>query len=347
MRKALAVLLVVLVAAGIHLWRAGARPDGPPATPPAGARLQLTDGIAVLRLAGPPRAKGRAHGVAMADRIRSELERIRPSDPGLRDVAIETCGGRLLPFLPDAMRAELEGMAEGAGITVAEALYLNTRFELASFRLAGGGLRPADLLGEAAVGPGPEVCRRFATERVVDGLTTTLVVTVHEDRDPPLVLVGLPGMIGGLAGLRGEVAGAICPVPGQVSPVLNGLVWPLLLRQLLEQPPGPGGTLRAKATLAASIPLRATGGHVGTLNVTPSGATWYAGRTFAATVEEVEAGDSGEAKVERTGVILAMEERAQRLLQDRDRDAGIRLAGARDGFSVTIGKRHARVRYRG
>ncbi|MHC4137590.1 MAG: C45 family peptidase [Planctomycetota bacterium] len=345
MRKVLAVLLVVLVAAAIHLWLPGARPDGPPAAPPAGARLTLTDGIAVLRLAGPPRAKGRAHGVAMADRIRSELERVRPSDPGLREVAIETSGDRLLPFLPDAMRAELEGLAEGAGITVAEALYLNTRFELASFHLAGGDLRPADLLGEAAVGPGPEVCRHFATERLVEGLTTTtLVVMVHEDRDPPLVLVGLPGMIGGFAGLRGEVAGALCPVPGQVSPVLNGLVWPLLLRHLLEQPPGPGGALSAKATLAASIPLRATGGRVGTLNVTPAGATWYAGRTFAATVE---AGDSGEAGVERAGAILAMEERARRLLQDRDCDAGIRLAGARDGFSVAIGKRRARVRYGG
>jgi sulfur carrier protein ThiS len=205
-------------------------------------------------------------------------------------------------------------------------------------------LRPADLFGEAAVGPGPEVCRRFATERLVGGAATTLVVTVHEDRNPPLVLVGLPGMIGGFVGLRGEVAGALCPLPGQASPVLKGLVWPLLLRHLLEHPPGPGGALPAKATLAASIPLRGTGGQVGTLNVTPSGAAWYEGRTFAATVEEMGTTESP-AAVERAGAILAMEERAQRLLEGRDRGAGIRLSGARDGFSVAVGNRRARVRY--
>ena len=344
MRKVLTVLLVVLVAAGIHLWLRSGR-DGTPAT--AGARLQMTDGIAVLHLSGPPRAKGHAHGVALADRIRSELERVRPSEPGLRAVAVDTCGARLLPFVPREMRAELEGLADGAGITVAEALYLNTRFELASYRLAGGDLRPADLAGVAAVGPGPEVCRRFATDRLLGAPARLMVVMVHEDRDPPLVLVGLPGMIGGFAGLRGEVAGALCPAPGQVSPVLNGLVWPLLLRRLLEQPPGPGGALPAKATLAASIPLRTTGGRVGTLNVTPSGAEWYAGRTFAATVEDMGAGGSGEADIARAAAILAMEERAQRLLQDRGGDAEIRLVGARDGFSVAIGSRRTRVRYGG
>ena len=343
MRKVLAVLLVVLVALAIHLRLAKPDPDGPSGAPPAGARLETEDGIAVLRLAGPPRAKGRAHGVAMADRIRRELERVRPADPGLREVAIETCGDRLLPFVPTALRAELEGLAEGAGITLAEAFFLNARFELASFLLAEGDLRPADLLGEAAVGPGPEVRRRFATGRLVDG-PTTLVVTVHEDRDPPLVLVGLPGMIGGFAGLRGEIAGALCPVAGQVSPVLNGLVWPLLLRCLLEEPPAPGGALPAKATLGASIPLRAAGDRVGTLNVTPAGAAWYSGRKFAATMEEVGPVDSP-AAVERAGAILAMEERAQRLLQDRDRDPGIHLSGARDGFSVAVGNRRARIRY--
>ena len=44
---------------------------------------------------------------------------------------------------------------------------------------------------------------------------------------------------------------------------------------------------------------------------------------------------------------ITMEERAQRLLQEQDGDAGIRLAGAPDGFSVAIGSRRARVRYRG
>ena len=78
------------------------------------------------------------------------------------------------------------------------------------------------------------------------------------------------------------------------------------LRHLLEHPPGPGGALPAKVTLAASIPLRSTNGRVGTLNVTPSGAAWYAGRTFAATMEEIGPVDSP-AAVERAGAILAMD----------------------------------------
>lgn len=340
MRKVLAVVLVVLAAAAIHLWLR----EPPPPAPPVEASLELADGITVLRLSGPPRAKGHAHGTALKDRIRSELERVRPKDPGVRRVAIDTCGARLLPFVPEDLRAELEGLAEGAGITVAEALFLNTRFELAAFRLARG-LRPADLAGEAAVGPGPEVCRRFATERVI-GESAALVVVVHEDRDPPLVLVGLPGMIGGLAGLRGDVAGALCPEPGQVSPVLNGLVWPLLLRRLLEHPPGPGAALPSKATLAASVPLRTPDGRVGTLHVTPSGAEWYAGGTFAATLEEIGPADSP-ASVDRAAAILAVEERARRLLQDRDGADSIRLSATREGFSVAVGSRRAEVAYGG
>ena len=57
--------------------------------------------------------------------------------------------------------------------------------------------------------------------------------------------------------------------------------------------------------------------------------------------------DAGEVRVERAGAILAMEERAERLLQGRDRGAGIRLSGARDGFSVALGNRRTQVRYGG
>jgi hypothetical protein len=313
-----------------------------------GARLSTpADGIEILRLAGPPRVKGRAHGAALAERIRQALERARPADPGTAAFAIDSCGALLLPRLPEALREEIEGVAEGAGITAEEALFLNTRYELAAFNLVDG----ARFAGAAAVGAaGPEVVRHF-TPSEAEGL----VVVVHEDQDPPLVLVARPGMVGGFLGLRGEVAASLRPMQVDAPRFLSGLPWPLLVRVVLESPPAPDGRLPAKPNLAASLPLVLPGGSAGTLNVSVEGGSWYpaAGGGFArATEEPVEGRDGAVAPGRRTAAGAALEVGEARRLLAAAAPGGavaIRLKGGRTGFAVSWsgpdGRRSASVRY--
>lgn len=348
----LAVVAAVVLAT--LWWTSRPRgPDGGGAGPGyEGARLSTSaEGIEVLRLAGPPRVKGRAHGEALAGRIREELDRARPADPGTAAFAIDTCGAMILPLLPEALREEIEGVAEGAGISVAEALFLNTRYELAAFNLVGAGAGKAGFAGDAGVdAAGPEVVRHF-TPPEAEGL----LLVVHEDRDPPLVLVARPGMVGGFLGLRGEVATALRPMQVDAPRFLSGLPWPLLVRVILETPPAPDGRLPGKPNLAASLPLVLPGGRAGTLNVSVEGGSWYpaAGAGFAcATEDPVEGRDGAVVRGRRAAGGAALEaEKARRILASGAPDGAvsIRLKGGRTGFSVSwtgpAGRRRAIVRY--
>jgi hypothetical protein len=211
----------------------------------------------------------------MKSRIHAWIETLRPSVPGVAEFAIKTCGERLLPLLPGHMREELEGIAEGAGLDLLEALYLNTRFELEAFGMVGSGERVRRFDLPASCATGPEVLRHFRASDVGPRGSNELIVVVHHDLDPPLVMVGLPGMLGGFLGVRGMAALSLRPLQDGAVPVLSGLSWPVLVRRLLEEPPQPGGRLTAKPTIAASLPAVLPGGELGTLNLGLYGATWF------------------------------------------------------------------------
>jgi hypothetical protein len=266
MYRPIAVAVVFLALAATAFWVVRGRGEGSLEPPASVSRTGEVCGITVVRLAGPPRAKGRALGEALAPRIRAELARLLPEDTGLREFVVRTCGERLLGFVPATYREEIEGIADGAGVPFLEAFFLNTRYELAAFGLAGG---EGDLAGEGAVGPGPEVGRLF------DG-ASDLVVVVHEDLEPPLALVARPGMAGGFLGVAGGTAAALRPMRSDTPPTLGGLVWTLLLRRLLEEPPHAGDEPTFEVTGPVSVAMCLPDGAVGTLNLAVWGASWYA-----------------------------------------------------------------------
>ncbi|HEX5137243.1 MAG TPA: hypothetical protein VFY93_09735 [Planctomycetota bacterium] len=280
MASALVVLLAVLLTAFWALKRGGSGGEEP-----AGARVFLSDGITVVRVSGPPREKGRALGRALAERIKGELARALPEE-GVRAFAVETCGERLAPFLPPAIREEIEGLAQGAGISFEEALFLDTRYEIAAFDLAPGA---SDLPSEGAVGPGPEAACLLPTA-AAEGL----VVVIHEDEDPPLVLVARPGMAGGFLGIKGDVAGAMRPMKAEAPPSLHGLVWTLLFRRLLEK--APEAPLADDGTGPLSVALALPGGRATTLSLSVAGAAIRdaAGRQSVTTDEPVASRPPGE-----------------------------------------------------
>lgn len=275
----LVVLTAVLVTAFWSFKRGGSGGEEV-----AGARVVARDGVTIVRVAGSPRDKGRALGRALRERIRDELKRALPAEEGVADFAVKTCGERLAPFLPPALREEVEGLAEGAGISFHEALFLDTRYEIAAFGLARSA---ADLPSEGAAGPGPEAACILPTA-AAEGL----VVVVHEDEDPPLVLVARPGMTGGFLGTRGDVAGAMRPIRADVPPPLHGLVWTLVFRHLLEKGPD---LLPNDTTGPLSVALALPGGRAATLNLSVAGAAMRdaEGRSAVTTDEPVEARQPG------------------------------------------------------
>jgi hypothetical protein len=333
----LAFLAVALaVALGLYFGR----PQRPPSgfdLDYAGGRLDGGTALRVLRLAGTPREKGAAHGRLLKADIRAAVERLRPREEGLREFALETCGDQLLPHLPADVREELEGIAEGAGVSLAEALYLNTRFELASFGLGGG----ADLgvfYEDVAVGDGPEVLRRFGTAQART-FCRDLILVVHEDELPCLVMIALPGMVGGFAGVRGPAAAALRPMQSESKPVLTGVPWPVLVRALLLEPPRPGRPLPAPTTRAASVPMRRPGSALGVLNVTPAGATWFPREEYALSNEDPVTGRGPVTEADVPASTRSMaEERARRFLLSRPpaTAVAVRLKGGAKGVSVAL-----------
>ena len=98
---------------------------------------------------------------------------------------------------------------------------------------------------------------------------------------------------------------------------LSGLVWPVLLRTVLEsQTAPPAGALGVKPNLAASLPLALPDGSVGTLNLSVEGGSWYPGDSFVmATEEPVEGRDGQVVSGRRSASARALHaERARRLL---------------------------------
>ena len=304
-----------------------------------------------------PRARresGTARGLRA--RIRALFEAVKPQDEGLAALAIRTGGKQFAGRLPVAYKEEIEGIAEGCGLTFDEVLYLNSRFDLRAFELGGTGAGRIGFGEAAAVGSGPEVVRLFAPSDL-DGRAAELVALVHLD-DVPVVMVGLPGMVGGFLGLRGtasRVGGALRPVQGAVTPALTGLPWPMFLRRLLERPAAAGESLPALVTLDASIPFVQADGVLGTYDVSPRGATWHpAAGDFAVAHPEPLAGEGAvveEGELDPSRRTLRSE-RARRVMAGKPdpRLVSVRLQAGAEGVRITIrrdGLRFAQsIRYR-
>jgi len=329
---AVAVVLLALLATGYWASRGGAGGAEAPF-----CRLEEHGGITVVFVSGTPRGKGRAIGAALKARIRTELDRALPEDPGLRDFVVRTAGERLGRFVPPRCREEIEGIAEGAGILFGEALFLDTRYELAAHRLA---REEGDLAGEAAVGPGPEAGRLFP-----DGVEEDLVVVVHEDTEPPLALLARPGMAGGFLGVKGNIAAAARPMPSETPPDLGGLVWTLLLRRLLEaqaleDPPDVTGPL--------SVAMALPDGSAVTLALAVSGTTRYAAGGGHSITEDAPPSAGATAAGRDPAERASLAGRAARLLADPP-PPGRTLVGLRAGHGLWLvvvgpgGRRESRL----
>ncbi len=260
-----AFVLLGLLVAILAPWR-----PGPHVSIEGGKRLEAAGHI-LLRLGGTPRRQGLAHGTLLKEEIRAWTQRVRPKDPALARFAIEVCGQKLWEHIPPGIRDEMEGVAEGAGVTPLEILHLHTRFELQQFDL--GGLEGGRFRGACAAGPQRTVVKWFEPTDL-GGDYSELILVVREGSEPT-ILVALPGMVGGFLGARPGCAVTIQPMETVGDPVLNATTWPVFLRGMLSVPPLPDRE-EARVTIVASFPLTASGLGVGAL-LTGESHTWHSG----------------------------------------------------------------------
>jgi hypothetical protein len=279
----------VAVAIVVTVWWTAARGPAPAADAPAAAPSPAAAPMPVVRLRGSPAEQGRAHGAALAAEIRAALARVLPADAGLKALVLEQGRAFLLPRFSEALREEMEGIAEGAGVTLDEVCYLNTRFEIEAHRVGVEGPGYA----EAGAAAGGLACRGFPAGQARD-----IVAFVRAtDGGAPLVLLALPGMVGGFLGCRGDVFAAA--TPEATRPVLSEVSWPVLLRAILagDEPGraarpvaiavagGPHGAGVWNLGLGAPVWRPAEGAPSATLFLADGGA---AAERFGAAFEDVE-----------------------------------------------------------
>ena len=97
------------------------------------AQMEQVDGFRVVEIAGEPYARGRQHGAALRSEIRELRERLyhhiifrrgRAMGAGFSGVLYAVLS-RMYPFIPRELRAEMRGVADGAGVPYRDLLLFN------------------------------------------------------------------------------------------------------------------------------------------------------------------------------------------------------------------------------
>jgi isopenicillin-N N-acyltransferase like protein len=216
--------------------------------------------IPAIRLTGDPRERGRAYGIAAADRVRRSIDAYRAVFASVAgwewgqvvaaarryEPAIETFGAKYLE--------EMEGLAEGAGVAYEDVLAINTRTEVmfaGKARTATGATGSGDGAGVDGAVLGRGECSAMAVlphrtahghllvaqnwDWLVHSFETIVLLEVEQDDGPNFVTVVEAGLLAktGLndAGLA-VATNALVTTDDRGEP---GIPYHVMLRGLLDQ----------------------------------------------------------------------------------------------------------------
>jgi len=239
-KQAAAAGIVLLALGALSLFVSATWGDGP-APPPVRTentpeavrpRLRLVGAVPVLRLSGTPREMGFQHGAALKPQIRflyseyyEAMVKRLVGEANLRTWAKET-----EPFIPEAYREEMKGLAEGSGLPYEEVLIVNTmvdRFQtIACSTVVASGDATKD--GEVYFGRNLDFPGRNVLQKM------TVVIVWSPEGGPQLAAVTWPGMLGVLSGMNAEGVSGATMLVHRGRELRAGLPYLLMYRQALD-----------------------------------------------------------------------------------------------------------------
>ena len=254
---------VVLAVLGLQAAPAG--------EPPRARGDAERGGQRVFFFQGTPREIGRRHGAIFKEELRFLLDNYLGPFLGtggrriLARAVMLTAASRM--SVPDAIREEMQGIAEGAGMEYADVLLANTVFD-----------SKKAIMCTTFAAKGPEVF--FA--RNLDFLNLgvlhrhTAVFVMPADDGGRLAIVSFPGLVGALTGInsRGLACGVMeCGGKGH-NP--DGEPYAMTFRRVLEScatvKEAAALIEKAKATTANNLMIADAGGDAAVMEIQPSGA---------------------------------------------------------------------------
>ncbi len=261
--------------------------------------LEDRDGLQILHVSGTPYDIGYQHGVLLREQIRSRLrEEVLETllyDADVSHLLLLRYARHLDGYLPAAYRYELQGLADGAGLSYSDVLLLNCCHELISAPIWPTGIRKlfwslyppfVPHHGSRTVLPAPAepLFPESAVEALDQGLEGAFAAfgavtqdgkLLHgADLSPPgpdlgeiliivygpevgnrALVVGRPGMVGATIGLNEEQISIVGLASPSQDTCLEGLPFPFLLREALHE----AGDIDTSLSIIASATR--TSGH--------------------------------------------------------------------------------------
>lgn len=207
-------------------------------------RLTLVGSVPVLRLSGTPREMGFQHGAALKPQIHflyreyheAMVKRV-VGQPELLEWAKAT-----EPFIPEALKEEMKGLAEGSGLPYEEILVVNTAIDRFQTIACSTVVAAGDATKDGAVYFGRNL--DFPGRNILQRMS--VVIVWSPGGGPQLAAVTWPGLVGVLSGMNSEgVSGATMLVhKGRAR--RPGLPYLMMYRQALS-------AARAKDDVYAAI----------------------------------------------------------------------------------------------
>jgi hypothetical protein len=196
-----------------------------------GGSLKLHNGVPVMRLSGTPAEIGLAHGKLIGPQVRALTERYLSVFAGRREHDL-MLARRMEQHIPDAMRAELRALGEGAEIGYDQALltacFLDLHKVAACSTIVVHG--PSSRSGEPVFGRNLDFPSLNIAHRA------NLLVVITPERGQPFASIAWPGFTGVLSGMnQSGLAISMMLVYGHTRyDHTNGIPFALHYRQLLE-----------------------------------------------------------------------------------------------------------------
>lgn len=232
----------------LGLYPAPAKPDWSPRTSGKG-RLEVVDGVPVLRLEGTPEEMGEQAGKLVGREARALSDSYLPAFVGGRR-ELEKARARakrlFLPHLTDAERRELEAFARASGIAFDDVLLAQSFADL--YRL--WSCTTIGAVGENA--DEPLLARNLDFVDMGFLWRSSYVVVARPEGKEPYVSISWPGLVGVLSGMNRHVSLSVLVVHDEHD-CKAGVPFQLAFRRALETARGESDVERTLRELPITV----------------------------------------------------------------------------------------------